>query len=224
VIASSRRLDRLGWVLLLALVAAPLSAAGPEVPPHLRPRSLHAARLSGPAPTIDGRLDEPAWSTAEVATDFVESRPKPAALASLVSRARVLVDDEAVYIGLEYDDPEPASIRAPLARRDDETVSDWAFVEIDSRHDRHSAFSFGVNPRGVQVDGLWLADTVYDSAWNAVWSAAAAVGPHGWTAEYRIPFAQLSFALPPDARELVWGINFYRYAPGHAESSNWSPR
>ena len=196
----------------------------PESAGILGRRTLKAARIEGPAPRIDGRLDDDAWANAPIASDFVENQPKPATLASLVSRARVLVDDDAIYIGLEYDDPTPSTIVAPLARRDDETISDWAFVEIDSRHDHRSAFPFGVNPHGVQVDGAWFADINYDSAWNAVWEAAATTGEHGWTAEYRIPFSQLAFALPRGTSELVWGINFYRYSPGHSESSNWSPR
>jgi hypothetical protein len=189
-------------------------------------RSLTALRIAGAPPVIDGRLDEPVWRHAPVATGFVVNTPRPGAPASLRSEARVLVDGEAIYIGLTYLDPEPATIHAPLARRDDETVSDWAFVEIDSRHDRRSGFSFGVNPRGVQVDGLWSDDVVYDSSWNAVWEAAAHVDAHGWTAEVRIPFSQLAFSLPRESSggELVWGINFYRYSPGHGESSNWSPR
>ena len=187
-------------------------------------RSLAVHRLSGPPPAIDGRLDEPAWNEAPVATGFVQASPRPAAPASLRSEARVLVDEEAIYFGFRYFDPEPAKILAPLARRDDETISDWAFVEIDSRHDRRSGFSFGVNPRGVQVDGLWSQDVNYDASWNAVWEAAARIDSEGWTAEIRIPFSQLPFRLPPEGSDLVWGINFYRYSPGHGEKSNWSPR
>jgi hypothetical protein len=188
-------------------------------------RTLHAEPISASeAPVVDGRLDDPAWATAERATGFIESSPRAGAPATLVSEARVLADDRALYVALRYDDPRPDTIVAPLVRRDDETTSDWAFVEIDSRHDRRSAFSFGVNPRGVQVDGAWVGDTRYDSSWNAVWQAAAAIGPHGWTAEFRIPFSQLAFPLPPGGQPLVWGINFYRYSPHHGESSNWSPR
>lgn len=190
----------------------------------LEHRTVDAVRITGNAPVIDGRLDDPAWSNAPVATDFVESSPRPAALASLRSEARVLMDDDALYVGLTYFDSEPGRIQAPLARRDDETTSDWAFVEIDSRFDRRSAFSFGVNPAGVQVDGIWSNDTLYDSSWNAVWEAASRVDEHGWTAEFRIPFSQLAFRLPADAKELLWGINFYRYSPSHGTSSNWSPR
>jgi hypothetical protein len=205
----------------LALPAAPCPTSDCD-PTILARRSLAALALAGAPPVIDGRLDEPVWQQAPVATGFVESSPRPGAPASLRSEARVLVDAEAIYIGLTYLDPEPAKILAPLARRDDETVSDWAFVEIDSRYDRRSGFSFGVNPRGVQVDGLWSDDIVYDASWNAVWEAAAHVDAHGWTAELRIPFSQLAFRL--GAGELVWGINFYRYSPAHGESSNWSPR
>jgi len=202
-------------------------------PALLARRNLVAGRLAGAPPVVDGRLDEPVWRSAPLATGFVQSSPRPAAPATLRSEARVLVDDQALYIGLRYFDPEPAKILAPLARRDDETISDWAFVEIDSRHDRRSGFSFGVNPRGVQVDGLWFDDSNYDPSWNAVWEAAAQVDGEGWTAELRIPFSQLAFRLPArgpsgdpagDPAELVWGLNFYRNSPGHGETSNWSPR
>jgi hypothetical protein len=207
----------------LALRAAPCPTSDCD-PSILARRTLAALPIAGARPVIDGLLDEPVWQQAPVAAGFVVSSPRPGAPASLRSEARVLVDSEAIYIGLTYFDPEPAKIQAPLARRDDETVSDWAFVEIDSRLDRRSAFSFGVNPRGVQVDGLWSDDIVYDPSWNAVWEAAAHVDARGWTAEVRIPFSQLAFRLPPGEPELVWGINFYRYSPGHGESSNWSPR
>lgn len=193
-------------------------------PARLQRRSLTAVRVSGPSPVIDGRLDDAAWALAPVATDFVESRPRQASPAALRSEARVVVDDEAIYIALTYYDDAPDRIVAPLARRDDETTSDWAFVEIDSRHDRRSAFSFGVNPRGVQVDGLWMNDVQWDVSWNAVWQSAGHIDEQGWTAEFRIPFSQLAFSLPGDARELVWGINFYRNNPYRGNASNWSPR
>ena len=188
-------------------------------------RTLHALAIRpGEAPIVDGRLDDAVWERAEPATGFVESQPKPGSPATLVSEARVAADGEAIYVALRYDDPDADRIVAPLARRDDETTSDWAFVEIDPRHDRRSGFSFGVNPRGVQADGAWMSDTRYDSSWNAVYQAASRVGPRGWTAEFRIPFSELPFALPAGAEALTWGINFYRYSPHHGESANWSPR
>jgi len=223
------------WVVAVLAVGAlatgavrPASAAQCPTaacdPARLATRTLTAVRIDGTPPVVDGRLDDPAWRTAPVATEFVESSPAPAAPASLRSEARVLADDEALYVAFTYFDPEPETIVAPYLRRDDETTSDWAFVEIDSRHDRRTGFSFGVNPRGVQVDGAWLSDTEYDGSWNGVWQGAARLTPDGWTAELRIPFSQLPFRLPDGGGDLTWGINFYRHSSAHGETSNWSPR
>jgi hypothetical protein len=207
---------------VLAAPSCPTSACDPAL---LERRILSAARIGGAAAVvIDGRLDEQVWSEAAVASGFIQSTPHPAAPASLVSEARVLVDDRAVYVGLRYADPEATTIRSPLARRDHDTNADWAFVEIDTRRDRRSGFSFGINPSGVQVDGVWIGDVEYDTSWNAVWESAAQRDDGGWTAEFRIPFSQLAFSLPRGATQLTWGINFYRYSPEHGEASNWSPR
>jgi hypothetical protein len=185
-------------------------------------RTLRAERITGAPPTIDGRLDDEAWAKASVASRLVQSVPDAGAEATLRTEARVLYDERALYIGIRLFDPDPKTIVAPLVRRDDETTCDWTFVEIDSRHDRRSALSFGLNPRGVQTDGMWLNDTAYDGSWDGVWAGAAAIDGEGWTAEYRIPFSQLPYESRRGLSE--WGINFYRYSPHHGETANWSPR
>jgi uncharacterized protein DUF5916/cellulose/xylan binding protein with CBM9 domain len=192
-------------------------------------RDYTAARLDGAPPAIDGRLDDAAWAQAPVATDLVQRRPHPGAAATLRTEARILYDTDALYVGVRLLDPAPQSIVAPYPRRDDETTSDWVFVEIDSRHDRRTAFSFGLNPRGVQVDGVWFDDVLYDFAWNAVWEGAARIDGGGWSAEFRLPFSQITYSAQgtPEADgalEAVFGLNVYRYNPARGETSNWSPR
>ncbi len=224
-------------LLLISALAAPrhLAAQSPALPgasqdssarhaAALLSRTLEAGHITGAPPRVDGRLDDAAWRGAAPATDFVQSTPAPGALATLPSEARVLFDDQALYVAVRLYDPHPDSILAPYPRRDDETTSDWVFVEIDSRFDRRSGFSFGVNPRGVQADGAWSNDVDYDGAWNGVWEAAATTDSLGWSAEYRIPFSQLSLAATQPGVPISWGINFYRYSPHRGESSNWSPR
>jgi hypothetical protein len=93
----------------------------------------------------------------------------------LPATVRVLFDDAAIYVAVRLYDPHPDSILAPYPRRDDETTSDWVFVEMDTRHDRRSGYSFGLNPRGVQVDGTWFGDVNYDASWNSVWEGAASI-------------------------------------------------
>ncbi|HEX7025369.1 MAG TPA: DUF5916 domain-containing protein [Gemmatimonadales bacterium] len=219
------------------LIPAPLRAQQrscwdtPPAPPGsltrqlaLGHRATHAVRIAGTAPTVDGRLDDAAWCSAPAATYSVMSSPAPGTVASLPTVTRVLYNDDAVYFGVRLWDPHPDSILAPYPRRDDENISDWVFVELDTRHDRRSGFSFGLNPRGVQVDGLWYDDVNYDPAWNGVWQGASARDSLGWSAEYRIPYSQLALAAGAAGTPLVWGLNVYRYTPHRGESSNWSPR
>src|SRR5262249_11221264 len=87
------------------------------------------------------------------------------------------------------------------------------------------------NPRGVQVDGMWMDDIIYDPTWDAVWEGATRIDAEGWTAEFRIPFSQLPYngaASAPDAADgagdAVWGLNIYRNSQRRGEVSNWSPR
>ena len=187
------------------------------------PRTLTAVPVATP-PHIDGRLDDSAWCGAPLAGDFVQSSPHPGALATLPSLVRVVFDNEALYVAVRMVDPRPDSIVAPFVRRDDETNSDWAFIELDTRFDRRSGFSFGVNPRGIKVDGTWTDDVDFDTAWNGVWTAGVQVDSLGWTAEFRIPFSQLPLGRGTAGAAMTWGLNVYRYSPHRGESSNWSPR
>jgi hypothetical protein len=187
-------------------------------------RTAHATRITGNAPLLDGRLDDPVWCSATPFTYSVVNSPAPGTIASVPTVTRVLFDDDAIYVGVRLWDPAPDSILAPYPRRDDENTSDWVFVELDTRHDWRSGFSFGLNPRAVQVDGLWSDDVNYDAAWNGVWQGASVVDSAGWTAEFRIPYSQLALGTGAPGTPMVWGINIYRYSPHRGESSNWSPR
>ena len=186
-------------------------------------RSIHGAPVSQPV-RVDGRLDEPAWQRAPRLAGFIQSRPVPGAAARLRTHASVLIGEDALYVGVRASDPDSRRISAPYLRRDNEGQSNWIFVEVDSRRDRRSAFSFGLNPRGVQVDGVFSDDVNYDVEWNGIWQGAARVDEAGWTAEFRIPFSQLAFADAAAGRDTSWGFNVYRYSPHHGEASNWSPR
>ncbi|GAB5408469.1 MAG: hypothetical protein BalsKO_08340 [Balneolaceae bacterium] len=87
----------------------------------------------------------------------------------------------------------PDSIAATLFRRDGNEFSDWFFVSIDSYNDNRTAFTFGVNPRGVQKDILFFNDTEEDILWDAVWDSETSINRDGWIAEFRIPLSQLRF-------------------------------
>lgn len=201
-----RTLTFLGLTLLGALPAAAQSVASQM--DEGRP-VVQATRATGPI-HVDGKLDEPSWGKAVPVTDFTQVDPEEGQPVSEPTIARVLYDDQALYIGVRLEDSQAPTLR--LGRRDmDLQDSDWLGVVIDSYHDHRTAFSLDLNPAGVQRDAVKSMGSggqeQDDMSWDAVWDAKATVDAGGWTAEYRIPFSQLRFR---DAPEQVWGIQLER--------------
>jgi hypothetical protein len=183
--------------------------------------ALAAIRITGAPPVVDGRLDDPIWQSAPLATDFIQQTPNPGAPATFRTEARVLYDDNAIYVAMRNYDPTPDSITATLARRDFSGYSDFAQVIIDSYHDRRTGFRFGVNPAGVKKDVFHSEDFNEDTGWDAVWDAHTRIDSLGWTAEFRIPLSQLRYASRGGSQ--VWGLNFQRQVARANERSFWAP-
>lgn len=204
----------------LVLAAVPFAASAQET--AAPPPELAAAPADG-AIRMDGRLDEPAWDGAAVASGFTQSYPDPGAPATQRTEARVLFDAQNLYVGVRMHDARPDSIAAPLARRDaSDLYSDWVHVVVDSRHDRRTAFRFSVNPRGVLRDVYSFDDVGEDGSWDAVWEAVATVDSAGWTAEYRIPLAQLRFGSAGSGAR-TFGLQILRDVARRGERSTWAP-
>jgi hypothetical protein len=227
------RITYIGTLAVAACAALPLRAqeqlasiqrpATPSTPSLESPRSMRAVRVDQPV-RIDGRADEAAWATADVATDFVQRGPRVGEPSSERTEVRVLYDQEAVYVAARMWDPSPDSMQAPLARRDEPvTNSEWFNVVLDSYHDRRTAFRFGVNPAGLRRDVYHFDDGNEDSSWDAVWEVATSTDSAGWTAEFRIPLSQLRFNPPAAGAEQTWGVQFFRYISRRDEWSHWAP-
>lgn len=183
---------------------------------------MHAVKIQNPSEIdLDGLVNESIWLKSPVATGFTQRFPDDNSPATQKTEVRVLYADDAIYIGFIAYDTSPDSIIAPLFRRDGTQSSDWVYVAFDSYNDKRTAFSFAVNPRGVQKDILYFNDNQEDELWDAVWEAKTYVGDFGWSAELRIPFSQLRFSTKSEVME--WGVNFQRRIARHGEISFWSP-
>ena len=166
---------------------------------------------------IDAVLDDSAWASAPVATNFRQREPSEGAAATLPTEVRVVWDDEALYVAARMHDPSPDSIIALLARRDEMTPSDEFFIGIDGDRDRRTAYVFSVTPRGTRTDVLIYNDNMRDPSWDAVWQAATRIDAGGWTAEMRIPLTQLRGRMGAS-----WGVNFFRWIARRREDTQWA--
>ncbi len=202
-----------------SLHAAP-RAARPETPlrapSEILPR-LGAVRVSSP-PVLDGRLDDPAWASSPGTSDFTQQVPYDGKPPSEHTTLRVVYDDEAVYFGFDCD-----QVRTPvvgrLTRRDEDSESDWVWVEIDSRRDARTAYVFAVNVKGVLSDGILHDGTTWGLEWDENWEARTALTPRGWSAELRIPFRVLRFT--PGLPVQDWGLWASRFIGVSQEKDDW---
>ena len=173
-------------------IAAPLASAAPR---------------SG-AVVLDGRLDEAAWQAVQPVANFTQAQPREGEPATQRTEIRILYDDDALYIGARMFDTEGAAgIRTRLARRDNLPDADYVQVIFDTFHDHLGRVSFMVNPSGVKGDSYGPNGANLDDSWDAVWDVATRVDSLGWTAEFRIPFAQLRY--PRDSVQ-TWGLQVWR--------------
>src|SRR5215467_2047695 len=125
-----------GRTVRVGVVVAALSA----VTPAAAQRRLLATRTQAP-PTIDGVLDEAAWSTAPAGEGFTQKVPHDGQPPTDPTVVRVLYDDDAIYIGVEC--PQPHTPVTPrLTRRDRLVESDSIAIDLGTRGDHKSTFEF----------------------------------------------------------------------------------
>ncbi len=184
------------------------------------PKQATAVRAGAGSIRLDGRLDEPIWTTAPTVTDFVQKEPVEGAPPTDPMQIRFLYDDDALYVGARMLAQSSAAIQAPLSRRDDVDQAEYLLVSLDTFLDRRTAYTFGVTASGVRLDHFHPEDDEesQDREFDPVWQARAVITDAGWTTEMWIPFSQLRFNDQPDQ---LWGLNIQRWIPSRNEEVYW---
>src|SRR5690349_8874311 len=178
---------------------------------------------------MDGVLDEAAWATAPVISNFVQQEPQEGQPATDVTEVRVLYDAGHIYIGVHAH----SSVGVPATEM--RRVADRLFDEdnfqviLDTFHDSRNGYMFLTTPLGAKLE-----QQIFDEGegggrggtaninrnWDGVWDAAAKIVEDGWTAEIEIPFGTVRFAPGADQ---IWGINFQRHTRKKNEQAVWAP-
>lgn len=195
-------------LLLVAACAAPARALE-------RPR-VEAVRATAPI-KVDGVLDEPDWARATPITSFLLIMVREGEAPSESTAVRILFDRERLYFGVRCWNRGPGRIRASLTPRDQCLDDDQMAVHLDTWRDMHRAYIFGVNPYGVQWDGILVGGDAL-TEWDGVWEAGTKRDSLGWTAEMAIPFRTLRF---PAHGPGTWGLWFRRQITKNDEIASW---
>jgi uncharacterized protein DUF5916/cellulose/xylan binding protein with CBM9 domain len=208
-------------LLLLAQTQAVAQAvAGSGAPRFTIPRLTQDA-------TVDGRLDEPVWSSAVRLTGFSQYEPVDGRPAEQPTDVLVYYTEKALHFGIVAHVRPGTRVNATLSKRDNILNDDRVVIYLDTFNDRRRAFVFGVNPLGVQLDGVrhegagapgqmfsgsddWSPDYRFESSGRMTDSA--------YIVEVRIPFKSLRF---PASGPQDWAINISRYTPSANTQDTW---
>ena len=196
-------------------------------------------------PVVDGDvLNDPAYDTAMVATDFVQSRPFEGEPASERTEVHIVYSEDTLYFGIVCYTEDPTTIIVADSRRDsDLTDTDSFQIVLDTYQDGQNGFVFGTNPAGVEYDGQVTNEGQgsgrfgggsgrpgnnrqqrgsgggFNINWDGAWQVVTSVTEVGWTAEVAIPFRTLRY---PQSEVQNWGMNFQRNIRSQNEQVFWS--
>lgn len=184
-------------------------------------RPDHPIYSEDPGIQIDGRLEEPVWSSRLPISSFHQQVPYEGEEPSERTEMWLLYDKEYLYLGAKLYTRDPASIVVRSLERDSFLSDQDAFALIlDTSNDNRTAFGFIVNPAGVRTDIAVYNDgeghmDPWNKDWNAFWDAAAQQSSEGWTVEARIPFSSLRFKVRNGAAKM--GLIAWRFIASNSE-------
>jgi hypothetical protein len=204
----------------LALAGFALAQSPGTPARELGPVPRYEVRRAGGRMVIDGKLDEAAWKSASVLTFQFPWEQQTGAKQK--TAARLLWDDEYLYVGYECEDTD---IVAHFSKRDDPTYRDDAVEIFINPNPAQQILYYGLemNARAVLYDYLYVFPTVLIKRvdFTGVQLASHIRGTlnmrgdtdQGWSLEVAIPwsnFEELAKKLPPEANA-VWTANLNRW-------------
>lgn len=201
----------------LALLFSSNMLSGQEASPRLPIQRAQGTIL------VDGKIDEPDWDRAAVATDFWQYFPMDTSAANIQSEVRLTYDDQFLYFSAKmYNKSAQRTYVTPSLRRDYRgEANDGITLLLDPFQDNTNAFQFGINPFGLQREGLVAngggESSDLDLSWDNRWFAEAKQYDGYWVAEAAIPFKTLRYKPGSSA----WNIKFYRIDSETTERSSW---
>lgn len=227
-------------LLPVLMAAAQPAAAQPASPQPASSEGGAPARAYAATPPrleaeirVDGVLDEAVWQEAAVLDGFTQYLPADGRPAEQPTEIRVWYAPTAIYFGIRATAP-PGSVRATLADRDKISADDYVLLLLDTFDDRQQAFVIGVNPLGVQFDGV-LRDAAQqagmmgtgggraytiDASPDYVFQSKGRVTPTGFEVEVAVPFKSLRYQAAPTQR---WGFNALRRVQATGFEDTWAP-
>ena len=201
----------------------PIQGPPPPVPPEVIARdpsggvTARAVRLTAPI-RVDGRLDEPVYTTAVSMSDFIQNDPAEGDPATEKTEVWIFFDNENVYVIARCWESRPERLVANEMRRDNPRIvrnDNFAWM-FDTFYDRRNGIIFEVSAVGGRIDAQVTNEQQINLDWNPVWDVKVARFEEGWAMEAALPFKSLRYR--PGLSQ-IWGFQARRVNRWKNESS-----
>jgi hypothetical protein len=216
-------------ILSVALALSTTAFSGRDNQIHATPPRIETAI------TVDGVLEEAAWSEAARLTDFSQYAPVDGRPAENATEVLVFYSPTAICFGIRAQ-AAPGSVHATLASRDRIDSDDAIQIFLNPFNDGRQALVFAVNPLGIQSDGALVEGSgnrggvaftalqsgreTTDLTPDYVYESKGRLTPNGYEIEIVIPFKTLRL---PAARIQSWSLNISRKVQSSGQEDTWTP-
>ncbi len=161
--------------------------------------------------TADGELSEAAWAAAIPKKNFTQYFPTDSLPADYDTEIYFLSDDKNLYVGIKCYAKGNNYLVTSLKRDFRAGGQDNITLVFDTFNDKTNAYFFGINPQGVNREGL-IANggnqrSDFSESWDHKWSGNTKIYDGYYTAELVIPFNTIRFKDNNDR----WGFQAYRF-------------
>jgi len=186
------------------------------------PVNIPSIPLLSKAPKIDGKIDNPLWEQEALKIEnFRQFMPNEDRAPGQKTVAYIGYDKKNLYVAFRAYDTEAGKLRYSITSRDNCMEDDWIVIFIDTFNEKRRAYTFIVNPIGIQMDMMRLeegGDDNMDDSWDTVFYSDGRVDEQGYTVEISIPFKSIRF---PDKENKVWNIVLGRTIARTGEIIMW---
>jgi hypothetical protein len=177
------------------------------IEPRVQGRKAFAAVHSQTPPTIDGQLDETLWMTGRAPLGLADNATADAPKAG--TTVHLAWDAEALYIGLDCDEPLMADVLESVSERDGPAWTDNAVeIFVDGASSGKDFHQLILTSAGALLDGR-MVDGAFSSSWDmSDEELQYAVSRHdvGWRVELRLTWAGLAMSQPDAGSTLRFNI------------------
>jgi hypothetical protein len=151
---------------------------------------------------VDGRLDEPAWASARAVNMLKVVEPDTLEDPEYETDIRIFYTKRGIYISFDMEQPKETLVKRLSFRDAGRLNRDYVSFTLDTSGEGRYAYWMNLALGDNQVDGTALPERQYSRNWDGAWYGGTAETDRGWSAEYFIPWSQMTMPKAEGVRRL----------------------